>query len=49
MKLYLGLIAYVEPYYRLSKITPEFYGARNYAKKMLNNALVEIEKLNEKG
>ena len=49
MKLYLGLIAYVEPYYRLSKITPEFYGTRNYAKKMLNNALVEIEKLNEKG
>lgn len=47
MKIYLGLIAYIEPYYRQSKISPGFYGARAFAKKMLYNALAEIEKLNK--
>lgn len=47
MRIYLGLIAYVETYYRYSKLNPEFYGSRNYAKKVLYNAINEIEKLNE--
>ncbi len=47
MKIHLGLIAYIEPYYRQSKISPGFYGAKAFAKKMLYNALAEIEKLNK--
>ncbi len=39
IKIYPGLIAYIEPYYRQSKISPGFYGARAFAKKMLYNAL----------
>lgn len=49
MRIYLGLIAYVETYYRFSKINPEFYGSRIFAKNVLHNAIKEIEKIDEKG
>lgn len=45
MRIYLGLIAYVESYYRLSKLNPKFYGSRIFAKNVLHNAIKEIEKI----
>lgn len=45
MRLYLGLIAYVETYYRMSKFSPVFYGKKIFAKKVLRVSLCELNKL----
>ena len=46
MKIYLGIIAYVEQYYRSSRLSPLFYGGRNHAKLGLKTAINELKKLN---
>lgn len=45
MRIYLGLIAYVESYYRFSKLDAMFYGKRIFAKKFLRVSLNELQKL----
>lgn len=44
IKIYLGLIVYVEPYYRFSKLSPQFHGARMYAKNALKATINELKK-----
>lgn len=45
MRLYLGMIAYVETYYRMSKFSVLFFGKRVFAKKVLQSAINELNKL----
>lgn len=45
MKIYLGLIAFVETYYRIPKLSPEFYGRHIFAKRILKNTLSKLEEL----
>lgn len=46
MKIYLGLIAWVEQYYRSSKFSAMFYAGRSHAKLGLKRAIEELKKLN---
>ncbi len=45
VRLYLGLIAYVETDYRLSKYSVAFYGKKIFARKVLRVSLNELNKL----
>lgn len=45
MRVYLGLIAYVEPYYRFSKLNFMFYARRGFAKRFMRVTLNELKKL----
>ncbi|MDE5671415.1 MAG: phosphotransferase, partial [Eubacterium sp.] len=47
MRVYLGLIAYVECYYRYKKYSLMFLGRRLYAKKFMRITLNELNKLTE--
>ena len=46
MKIYLGMIAYVEQYYRSTRLSATFYSARHFAKSGLKCAINELKKLN---
>lgn len=45
MRVYLGLIACVEPFYRFSKFNVMFYARRNFAKRFMRVTLNELRKL----
>lgn len=43
LKIYLGLIVYVETYYRTSKYSAEFFGRTKFGKQILKNALNQLK------
>ncbi|MDE6723869.1 MAG: aminoglycoside phosphotransferase family protein [Eubacterium sp.] len=45
MRLYLGMIAYVETYYRMSKFSVQFFAKKVFARKVLSSAVNELKKL----
>lgn len=45
MRLYLGLIVYIETYYRCSKYSPEFIGRLAFGRIVITNALKQLEKI----
>lgn len=45
MRIYLGLVACVEPYYRFSKLNIMFYGRKIYSKRFMRVTLNELNKL----
>lgn len=45
MRVYLGLVACVEPYYRFSKCNVMFYYRRSFAKRFMRVTLYELDKL----
>lgn len=45
MKIYLGLIVYTEQYYRHGKLSPEFYFGRKFGKKVIRNAIENINRV----
>lgn len=47
MRIYLGLVAFVEPYYRFSKFNVMFYARKSFAKKFMSVTLNELKKLIE--
>ncbi len=47
MRIYLGLVACVEPYYRFSKFNVMFYARKSFAKKFMSVTLNELKKLIE--
>lgn len=47
MRLYLGMIAYVETYYRMTKFSVQFFAKKVFARKVLRSAVNELKKLTE--
>ncbi|MDE6110624.1 MAG: aminoglycoside phosphotransferase family protein, partial [Eubacterium sp.] len=45
MRLYLGMIAYVETYYRMPRFSAQFFGKKVFARKVLSSAVHELNKL----
>ena len=45
MRLQLGLIVFTESHYRYKKLSPMYIGSRAFGKKVIKNALNELEKI----